>query len=94
MFRCTISGIVTVDPPYNQSLISNPPPPKPDRDTLFTDEEKRKQLDKLLKSRNPEDLQVRYAPSLTLLLDDFKSQLMFLIGCFAKISGVQQCNMI
>jgi len=56
-----ISGIVTVDPPFNQSLISNPPPPRPDRDTLFTDEEKRKQLDKLLKSNKPEDLQVIFA---------------------------------
>uniref|UniRef100_H2YQA2 VHS domain-containing protein n=1 Tax=Ciona savignyi TaxID=51511 RepID=H2YQA2_CIOSA len=50
-------GIVKTDPKYDQSMVTNTPPPTQDRDTLFNDEEKRKQLDKLLKSTRPEDLQ-------------------------------------
>nr|XP_026690019.1 ADP-ribosylation factor-binding protein GGA1 isoform X2 [Ciona intestinalis] len=50
-------GIVTTDPEYDQSMVTDIPAPKESRDTLFTDEEKRKQLDKLLKSTRPEDLQ-------------------------------------
>ncbi|XP_026690019.2 ADP-ribosylation factor-binding protein GGA1 isoform X2 [Ciona intestinalis] len=50
-------GIVTTDPEYDQSMVTDLPAPKESRDTLFTDEEKRKQLDKLLKSTRPEDLQ-------------------------------------
>ncbi|CAK8677253.1 unnamed protein product [Clavelina lepadiformis] len=50
-------GIVAGDPPYDASLVMDLPPSTEDRDTLFTDEDKRKQLENLLKSTRPEDLQ-------------------------------------
>nr|CAB3248915.1 ADP-ribosylation factor-binding protein GGA1 [Phallusia mammillata] len=50
-------GIITDDPEFDVSLISNPPPPRDDRDNLFQDEDKKKQLERLLRSTRPEDLQ-------------------------------------
>lgn len=52
-----ISGIITVDPPFDHSLIMHVPPPR-NQDDLFKDAEKKRQLSKLLKSKNPDDLQV------------------------------------
>lgn len=50
-------GVVTVDPPFDHSLIMHVPPPRDERNSIFNDNEKRKELDKLLKSQRPEDLQ-------------------------------------
>lgn len=49
-------GIITVDPPFDHSLIMHVPPPR-NQDDLFKDAEKKRQLSKLLKSKNPDDLQ-------------------------------------
>ncbi|XP_006824429.1 ADP-ribosylation factor-binding protein GGA1-like [Saccoglossus kowalevskii] len=49
-------GIVTTDPTYVDKTYEPPPPPRP-KDTLFEDEDKAKLLDRLLKSKNQEDLQ-------------------------------------
>lgn len=49
-----------VDPEYDDTMLVPPPIKLPDReDTLFTDDDKKKQLDRLLKSKNPADLQVQ-----------------------------------
>ncbi|XP_019615671.1 PREDICTED: ADP-ribosylation factor-binding protein GGA3-like isoform X1 [Branchiostoma belcheri] len=48
-------GIVTEDPKV-EDVYEPPPPPRP-RNTLFEDEDKAKLLDRLLKSKHPEDLQ-------------------------------------
>ena len=46
-----------MDPPFDHSLIMHVPPPR-NEDNLFKDAEKKRQLSKLLKSKNPDDLQV------------------------------------
>ncbi|XP_077979789.1 ADP-ribosylation factor-binding protein GGA1-like [Glandiceps talaboti] len=49
-------GIVKTDPTYLDKTYEAPPPPRP-KNTLFEDDDKAKLLDRLLKSKNPEDLQ-------------------------------------
>ncbi|XP_070580159.1 ADP-ribosylation factor-binding protein GGA1-like isoform X2 [Ptychodera flava] len=49
-------GIVTKDPTYIDESYEPPPPPRP-KNALFEDDDKAKLLDRLLKSKNPEDLQ-------------------------------------
>nr|XP_039257337.1 ADP-ribosylation factor-binding protein GGA1-like [Styela clava] len=50
-------GIVKQDPEYDDMMLIPTPPPRPEKDNLFRDEERQKRLEKLLKSKNPEDLQ-------------------------------------
>lgn len=50
-------GIVKKDPEYDDMMLIPTPPPRDDKDNLFKDEERQKRLEKLLKSKNPEDLQ-------------------------------------
>lgn len=51
-------GVVTEDPVHVLQNYEPPPPPPPRaKNAIFEDEEKAQQLQKLLRSRNPEDLQ-------------------------------------
>merc|ERR1719259_35332 len=50
-------GVVTTDPSFDNSLIMHVPPPRDESNSIFNDEEKKQQLQKLLKSQKPEDLE-------------------------------------
>ena len=50
-------GLVTEDPVYVDKLVVNVTP-RHDRNSVFEDEEKSKQLARLLKSKNPQDLEL------------------------------------
>jgi len=54
-------GVVTTDPSFDNSLIMHVPPPRDESNSIFNDEEKKQQLQKLLKSQKPEDLEVKFS---------------------------------